>query len=130
MKDEFNKTPQDTQATVDVSTWLRLGLWFAAVIGVAGVFLTKNPVYFTLTLYFPMGLGSILPGKAGTDAVFLSWTYGGLAIGWGLYATLTMLLFTVAGRRAFIIHYIIFCGLLLLNTGGCLRMGDPTRHIE
>jgi biotin transporter BioY len=77
---------------------------------------------------FPIGLFAFLAN--GTQNAFWAWATGGFIIGWVLYAVLSGLLFNAKNKRVFIAIYIIFCILLALNVGGCVKVLGDTSHIQ
>jgi hypothetical protein len=106
----------------------KLLFWFGAWGGVVLAIIAINPANLRAAAMFPIGLFAFLAN--GTQNAFWAWATGGFIIGWVLYAVLSGLLFNAKNKRVFIAIYIIFCILLALNVGGCVKVLGDTSHIQ
>jgi hypothetical protein len=106
----------------------RLLFWCAAWGGVVLAILAINPAYLRAAVIFPIGLFAFFSN--GTQSAFWVWATGSFLIGWVLYAALSAMMFGAKNKRVFIVIYIIFCILLALNVGGCVRVLEDTSQIH
>jgi len=106
----------------------KLLLWIAAWGGVIFAVLAINPAYIRAAFLFPIGLFAFLAN--GTQNAFWAWVAGGFIIGWMLYAVLSAMMFGAKNKQFFIVIYVIFCILLALNVGGCVKVLEDASHIQ
>jgi hypothetical protein len=98
----------------------RLGLWclaFGSALIATGATLVLYTRSVTLPLQliplFPAGLAAIYGGRVNTDDTRL------LAVGWMLYAGLTLTLMLSRKKRLYLAVFAVLCGMLVSNVVGC-----------
>lgn len=106
----------------------KIFLWIAAWVCVFLTLLAINPAYTRAAFLFPIGLFAFF--AMGTQNAFLAWSTGGFIIGWVLYALLSVIMFGTKNKKVFAVIYVIFCILLALNVGGCVKILEDTAHIQ
>lgn len=118
----------DAKFNCPIPTSTKLRFWFGAWGFVILASLAVNPSYLLAAPCFPVGLFALFPN--GIENVFWGWGTGAFVLGWVLYAVLSAIMFKAKKKSVFLIIYIIFCILLLLNVGGCQRVLEDVSHIE
>jgi hypothetical protein len=103
-----------------ISTTSKARLWFVAWVGVALASMIPYPSQLLLAPFFPVGLLALLP--RGENKAITGWMlmYPSV-IGWCLYIFLSVILFRIRKKDAFLIFYIFFCVMLALNVVGCKK---------
>jgi hypothetical protein len=106
----------------------KVGYWFAAWGCVLLIVLLTSPTYILAAPFFPIGLFALLP--QGAEGGVKAWMTGSFIVGWAFYILLSIVMFKIKGRNLFFVIYVIFCGLLVLNLGGCYRTTEAASHIQ
>jgi hypothetical protein len=104
--------------------------WLAAWGGVILIFLVTNPACLRFALWFPAGLFAICqPEEKALETSLTAFGTGAFFLGWGIYFVLSVFMLLAKKRTLFVILYLIFCLVLLLNVGGCQRLWDAVAQI-
>jgi hypothetical protein len=114
---------------LELSSRSRWGLWFAAWGVIALWTLTVNPSHLLLAPFFPIGLLGVWPNNEG--AAIGGWMLQlPIVLGWVFYLTFSVIMIKARKAKTFVILFIVFCILLVLNVGGCERTMEAVSHIE
>ena len=108
--------------------WLFLGTFAAALLFSYILISARDPILgfifsvasFVLILLFPYGLMGLVPERFpyGTESLVV-------AIFWGIYLGVAFLGISTKNKRLFIILYLIFVSVLIMNVLGCVALNPP-----
>ena len=108
---------------------LKWWLWFAAWAGVALAILPNYPSYIIAFPGFPLGLIAALPH--GEEKAVMAWMMVvPIFAGWLPYVLLAWMMSRSRNRGRFVIIYIVFCLLLMVNVEGCRRTLEAVKGIR
>jgi len=122
------QTESIKESSDSISIATKWCLWLAAWGIVVLVNLMLHPASILSAPLFPAGLVVWLPN--GEDKAVTGLMTGAWMIGWLFYLILTIFVFAAKRMRVFIIVYVIFCLLLILNVVGCEKTMEAVSQIH